>query len=295
MKRTLATALVLLSSNAFSWDFGARVDAQRSSTNNVNLTDTDPISDQFSTVGGYLQAKGDIYKLKLKGRLEKYQKQTENDNYSADLSLQYKPTKNKDFTFAVFNQVYNGTPAVSTDTTSDNNGARVAANFNKDFDKETSGYITLTGAYKKYSKIAGRNDKIFGVAGGLENYFTSTFMANPELNIQSNTSADSYYSNVSFGPILLFSYTPDDKWELFCDGSYTRTSYSGRTVTKTLRGRNSTEDEYQTLVAVEAGAIYTFEKHLNLQAKYSSAKNSSNNATAGYKAHVISFNIGLKY
>jgi hypothetical protein len=132
-------------SQAHAWDFGLKADAQQAYTDNVNLTGTNPISDSYSTFGGYLQAKDEAFKIKLKAKAEKYKLQKENDNYSFDLSLQYKHTKTNDYTFALFKQVYNGTPLVTTDTTSDNSGGRLSTTISTEFDKETSGYLILNG------------------------------------------------------------------------------------------------------------------------------------------------------
>ncbi|MGZ3788489.1 MAG: hypothetical protein ACXVLQ_08210 [Bacteriovorax sp.] len=296
MKKALAPFLfVIFCTNAWSLDLSLKADAQYSSTDNVNLTNTNQISDSYSTLGGYLQAKNETWKLKLRGKVEKYKEQKENDNYSTELSLQYKRTKANDYTIGIFQQVYNGTPLVTTDTTSDNSGARLSTTFSHDFDKDTNGYFSAAGTYKKYSKIAGRNDKILTGALGLEHYFSSSFMVNPELSLQNNGSADPYYSNVSYGPSILLSFTPDDKWEIYLNGSYSHTRYSGRNVATTVRGRTTNQNEYQNLTSADIGATYTLEKLVSLQAKYSTGTNASNNSTSAYKVNVISFGLGLKF
>ncbi len=295
MKNVFLCSLFCCSLTAHAWDFGLKGDATRTTTDNVNLTNTAPINDSYNTLGGYLQLKNESLKFKLKGKVEKYKKQNENDNYSADLSMQYKYSKTNDFTFSAFKQVYNGTPAVITDTTSDNSGARIAATLGTEFNKDSTGYISLNGTVKKYSKIAGRTDKIVTAAFGLENYFTPSFMVNPELNIQNNNSADSYYSNLSYGPMLYFSFTPNDSWEFFVDGSYSYTSYSGRTVTTTVKNRKVVNKEYQELKSADIGMIFTIAKNLTLQAKYTNGKNNSNNTTAAYKADALSMGLGFKF
>jgi hypothetical protein len=289
-------ALTSFITNVRAWDTTVKLDAQHASTDNVNLTSTDPISDTYNTYGGYLQTKNDEFKFKLRGKTEKYNKQKENDNYSFDLSAQYKRTKTDDYTFAVFKQTYNGTPAVTTDTTSDNNGGRLAANFSHEYDKDTNGYFTITGTYKKYPKIDGRKDKILSGILGLEKYVTPNFLFNPEFNVQNNSSTDSYYENFSYGPSALISITPTDKWEIFADASFTHTNYSGRTVTTTtVRGKSTTKKEYQELLNLDAGIVYSLFKNVQLQAKYTKGKNNSNNSTAAYKANVLSFDISFKF
>lgn len=292
----ITIVLIMFSLNSYAWDFSIKGDAQRSSSDNVNLSSTGQVSDSYTTLSAYLQAKNENYKFKLKGKTEQYNSQTGNDNYTTDLSAQYKHSKNDDYTIGVFKQVYNGTPTVINDTSSDNNGGRLSANFSKDYDKNSSGYFSLNATYKKYTKIANRIDTILGSALGFEHYFTSIFMVNPELNIQNNSSKDSYYKNFSYGPSLLFDLTPNDSWEFVVSGAYSYTNYSGRFVTTTtLRGKTTSVKEYQELLSTDASVIYTFPKYLSVQFKYSIANNSSNNATSAYKANVSSFNLGLKF
>lgn len=290
-----SVCLTLFSLNSYAWDFSIKGDAQRASTDNVNLASTAQVSDSYTTFSGYLQAKNENYKFKLKGKTDKYTQQKENDNYSTDLSLQYKHSKNDSYTVGVFKQVYNGTPVLVTDTTSDNDGARFSSNFSKDYDKNSSGYFSLSGTYKRYTKITNRTDTILGAALGFEHYFTSTFMANPEFNIQNNSSKDAYYKNFSYGPSLLLDWTPNDFWEIYASASYAYTNYSGRYVNTVVRGRTTSSKEYQELTSTDAGIVYTFENNISLQLKYSIAKNSSNNTTSSYKANVLSYNIGLKF
>lgn len=295
MKIFLTCLFLIISTSAFSWEFSAKTDAERSSTNNVNLTNTNPVSDSFTTLGGYLQTKDDVYKIKLKGRLEKYQKQTENDNYSLDLSLQFKRNKLNDYTGTIFKQVYNGTPLLSTDTTSDNSGGRLSTTFRNNFDKSNIGYFSLTGTYKKYSKIAGRNDKIINAGIGLEHTVSEELLISPEISIQKNSSSDSYYSNTSFGPMILVSYIPNEKWDLYFFGTYAFTKYNGRTAASIVRRRTTVyEEEYQKLLGLDFGADYSLNEYLSLQGKLSTSNNTSNNQTSAYKANIISFGLAIK-
>lgn len=294
-------ATLVLFTTAFSnahavWDFSLKGDLQKAFTDNVNLTNTEQISDNFTILSGYAQARDEVWRLRLKGKVEKYAQQQENDNYSTDLSLQYKRTKNNDFTFALFKQVYNGTPLVSTDTTSDNSGVRLTANFTHDFKQTTQGYFAVGGTIKNYSKIDGRKDRLLNLALGFEHSFAKTWLVAPELSFAHNSSADDYYSNNSYGPGALRSYIPDDTWELFLSGSYTRTTYSGRTVTRTIRNNKTvTEKEYQELFSTDLGVIYSFPQYISLTAKYSNSSNSSNNSTSAYKASILYLGTGIKF
>jgi len=293
-KLLIFNSILLFSFNLYAWDFGVKADFQRATTNNVDLSNTNPVSDTYSTYGGHVQVKDNVYKIKLKAKAEKYKLRTVNDNYTFDLSFQYKPTKHNDYTFAVFKQTYNGITATSTDTASDNNGGRFSVTFSKDFDKKTSGYLILNGTAKKYTKIANRNDKIIGASIGLEHYKETTLLINPELLAASNNSTDSYYKNFFYGPSLLISYTPNDNWEIYLDGSISFTKYSRRTVSTIVKGRKSNENEHQELSSAGMGAIYTITEKFPLEVKYTSSKNSSNNSTSAYKAQILSFNIGMK-
>ena len=284
-----------LTNPIYAWDFGAKAGIQHTTTDNVNSTATAPISDSYNTLTGYIQEKNDEFRLRLKGKYDKYAKQTENNNYVADLSLQYKRTKMNDYTFSVFKQVYNGTPIDTTGSTSDNNGGKISTTFNHEYDKDTTGYITIDGTLKNYSKIAGRKDKIFSGTLGLEDYFTSSFMANPEFSLSSNSSSNSYYKTISFGPSLMLSFTPNDTWEFYYNGSLSHTKYSGRTVVTIVKGKSSTKEVYQELISNDFGAIYYLTKNVPFQFKYSTSKNTSNDGTSKYKSHGVTFDIGAKF
>jgi hypothetical protein len=296
MKKQLAfISLLTLSANVSAWDFGLKADLQYASTDNVNLTSTAPISDTYSTLGGYLQTKNESLKIKLRGKKEQYTKQKENDNYSADLSLQYIHSKNDDYTFSVFKQAFSGTPLVNTDTTSDNSGGRLSANFSKTYNKDTSGYFTLSGTSKKYPNMSNRTDRIVGSTLGLEHYLTTDFMVTPELILQKDSSTDSYYSSFMYGPTLLISFTPNDNLEFFVDGSYARTTYSGRPISTITRRSSTSEDEYQALISADAGINYTFLNYFTIQVKYTKETNTSNTPLSAYKANMFTFNFNIKY
>lgn len=292
--------LLLQATSLYAWDFGAKLDAQRAGTDNVNLANTSKISDTYSTYGGYLQAKSETFKFKLKGKLEQYSKETSNDNYSTDFSVQYKPDKTMDFTAAVFKQVYNGTSLISTDTTSDNNGARFLATFTHEVEKETSLYFSPTLTTKKYPKIATRQDTLASALIGLEHNVNPSFMINPEFSIQKNNSKDSYYSSTSFGPSLLLSYTPNDSWDFSIDGNYSQTNYSNRTYQTILRGKTITNKEIQKLFSANFTALYSFSRTFSLQGKYSTSNNTSNNPgtiaapSSAYQAKTTSFDLVIK-
>lgn len=291
----ILNALFCFTTVAQAWETSAKVNVQQASTNNVNLTNTDPSSDSYSILNGYVQTKDDTYKLKLKARTEKYKTHTENDNYTFDLSLQYKRSKTNDYTLALFKQVYNGVPLVTTDTSSDNSGARLSTTFSKEFDKDTLGYLGLNGTYRQYSKIDQRTDKTFDGSLGLEHYYTPDFSVSPELFVGANTSTDAYYQNTFYGASFLVSYVPTESWEFFVDGSYSHTNYSDRTVSTTVRNRSASEEEYQNLASAGIGATYTIANIIPIQARYSTSTNSSNNSTSAYKAEVISLSIGFNF
>jgi len=313
MKNIIATSLLLsLVPNAYSWDFGAKANIQTAKTDNVNSTNTNssstsPLSDTYRTFGGYIQAKNQFMKFKLKAKTEKYSKEKDNDNYSADLSAQYKETKESEFIFGVFTQKYNGATLTSSTatTTSDNSGARASATFSKEYDKTASGYFTISGNTKKYNKLS-RTDNTIATSFGLEYNLSSTLMINPEIGISNvsssqtsiTTNPKSYYSNFSYGPSIVISFTPNDDWEFFIDGSYGYTKYSARDVTSIVKGKTQKTFQYQELISSDAGAIYSFANIFSLQAKYSMGKNTSNDHSSSsdpaYKANILSFDLNIK-
>ena len=303
MKKMTMILFVILASKSFAWDFGFKADAQHASTDNVNLTNTNPTSDTYNTFGGYIQTKSDHVKIKLKGKVEKYKTDNANDNYSTDLSLQYKPDKENEFVASFFKQVYNGASLISTDTTSDNNGGKLSATFSKDFDKNSNGYFSPLGSYKKYPKLSNRTDKILGATMGLEYYFSSQLMVNPEINVQNDSSTNSYYSNLAYGPSRLISFTPNDLWEFDLSGSYSYSRYSGRTFTTISKGRPSKNTQHQELISIDFATIFNVTKVVSVQGKYSLGTNSSNyvldpnNTTLSdpsYKAKVVSVDLIIK-
>lgn len=295
MKFILAFIVFSVSTNTFAWEYSFKGDVLRSFTDNVNLTSAEEITDAYTTIGAYVQTKNETYKIKLRGRLDKYQKQIENDNYATDLSFQYKRTNNNVFTASIFNQVYYGIPVVSTDTTSDNRGARLSSSFSHNFNNATNGYVSLTGTYRKYTKISGRNDKILNAVLGVEHYISENFLISPEFNLQKNISSQAYYSNNSYGPAVLISYNPNDDWELYLNGSYSYSKYNDRSVSSVVRRSTVYETEYQKFFSVDLGADYTCTKNLSLGAKYSNGSNSSNNELQAYQAHIFSLGLSLKF
>ncbi len=313
MKKIIASTLLLsLFPTAYAWDFGAKASIQTAQTDNVNSTNTNssttaPISETYRTYGGYVQAKNQFLKFKLKAKTEKYSKEKDNDNYSADLSAQYKETKESEFTLGAFTQKYNGatlTPSTSA-TTSDNYGARVSATFSKEYDRSASGYFSITSNSKKYNKLS-RTDNTFGATFGLEYNVSSTLMINPELGISNvsssqtgiTTYAKSYYSNFSYGPSIVISFTPNDDWEFFVDASYGYTKYSSRDITSIVKGKTQKTFQYQELTNSDAGVVYSFASAFSLQAKYSMGKNTSNDHSSSsdpsYKAKILSFDLSIK-
>lgn len=291
MKKKLSLIIFFIFSyNSYCWDFGGKLDTQITNTDNANLSETSPVKDNLTMFRGYLQVKNEKYKIKLKAKNEKYNSQNANDNYLADLSLQYRHSDNDDYTFGVFKQAYNGSSIVSTDTTSDNAGFRLGADFSKSYKDDNSGYLSFKASQKKYSRITGRTDRIFSGAVGVEHYLFSNLMINPDFSVLKNNSTLSYYRNLSFGPYLLISFNPYDSWEIFADGSYTKTNYSGRTIPN-----DPSINETQSLVIFDIGTVYKMTKKLSLQVTYSTAKNSSNNPITAYKNNTVALGITLKF
>ena len=295
--KLIGIALFLITNFAYAWDYGAKFDVQESKTNNVNLTSSAPIKDTYNTLTSYVQAKNDTWKYRFKLKSEKYKDQNSNDSSSGELSVQYKRTKMNDFSLAIFKQSYPNTPVVNNDTASDNQGASLSTTMRKDFDKETNGYLTLSASSKKYPKTTNRTDTNLSINPGIEHNVESHFLFNPEFSYQNNSSSNSYYSSTAFGPSVLLSYTPNDQWEIFSDGSYTYTHYSNRPYTPTVPvGKKAlpSEAEHQGLLGFDFGITYNFPKWVSIQGKYAKSSNTSNNPTSAYKADVVSIDLSLR-
>ena len=282
-----------MSINAHSWDFGFKGYGQYSSSDNVNLSQT-KISDTYKTIDLVAQVKNEKFKFKLKGKLEKYNKETSNDFYNTDFNIQYKRNKLNDYNLGIFKLVYNNIPAISSDTSSNNSGARFSTTFNQEYSKKASSFISFTGIYKKYP-ILNRKDKILTTLIGYEYIVKKILTLSPDFGITINSSTDSYYKNISYGPSLYVGLIPDDQWEHFINLSYGYTKYSGRNVTEIISGKTVENQEHQKLTTIEIGTLYNLTDNLTVQAKYSSNKNTSNNSSSAYNAHIISGSIGFRY
>lgn len=287
--------LLLGSSNTYCWDFASKLDIQRSTTNNVNLAEINPIKDNFTTLRGYIQTKNELFKVKFRGRMEKYKLQNANDNYLLDLSLAYKHSLYDDYTFGIFKQAFDGPTIISTDTTSDNIGGKFSADFSKDFDDKNYGYLSLNSIYKKYSKISGRTDSIFGATFGAEYYFFSRLMLNPELTVHENLSTLAFYRNLSWGPNLYITLNLFEPWDIFANFNYTKVNYSGRTASVVIDGLTQSIKENQKLIEIDFGTIYKITKSLSLQIKYSTENNTSNNPVSIYKADKYLLGLSIKF
>jgi hypothetical protein len=286
--------IYLFTLNASAWDFGLKGNYQFSRTDNVNSTATAKIKDKFTTANLAAQVKNKKIKLRIKGKLEKYKKQTDNDYYSADVNLQYKFTKDLDFNLGAFKLVYNNIPAISSDTSSNNSGARLSVNYNIQHDNQNSTLLSLTATQKNYPVLV-RKDKIVTALIGFEYLPNEMFTVSPDFSLNSNSSDDDYYKNYSYGPSLYLGFIPSDSWEFSLNLSYTHTKYSGRPITSTVKGRAVNVDEYQGLVTTEVGTIYNLTQNLSLQGKYSTSKNNSNNSSSAYVTNLFSGNIGFRF
>ncbi len=282
--------------NAKAWDFSYKLNAQHSQTNNVNLTDTNPIADTSTNYLLTLQTKNDDWKFRFKTQMENYQKQTENDYYSGDLSATYNKTKDNDYTLSFFKLVYNHTPAISSDSASDNYGVKVATNFYHEIDSELTSFISLSGSLKNYDKIIDRKDDIVFASVGLESYLTSIFMISPEFNLSLNHSTQTTYNNMGYGPAVTATLSPNEDWELSFNASYTYTLYSDRKIDAINGlGKRVSTKEHQGLMVLETGTTYYITKHLPLTLLYSKSANTSNNTTYQYNAENLSFGLGFKF
>lgn len=297
MKFSLLISIVFCS-NLYAMDVTMKGDYYQTHTDNVNSSNSSITSDTYTDYVATLQFKNPTHKLKFKAKVEKYETTTSNNSNYFNIGYGYKTDSKDDFTLEAFKQKYSVTPSISTDTSSDNTGGKIGYTFNKSFDKDRSGYISLLGTYKNYTKISSRKDSIVDLNMGYENYLTKDFSMTAEMNLEYNKSKDSYYTNFNLGPALYLNYSLTPNFELFANALLTYTSYNSRTFQTTVRNRTVNNKEHQTLSTLEIGALYTFFNHIVLQAKYTSNNNTTNNTTSSssaYKSHLFMMNVGLRF
>lgn len=285
--------ICLFSQSAWSMKLTFKGDYIHNNTDNVDSTNV-PVKDQYNDYAATLQLKDDINKWKLKYKSEKYKTTKADNNNSIDLSYQYKPSKIREFSISAFQQKYTGTSLSTTDTASDNQGAKISTTLTHEVDKDKNTYLTAMGTYKKYTKL-NRQDPLLDLTLGYDDNISPTFEINPELNLEYNNSTDGYYKNINWGPSLTLTLTPNEKWEIFGSISYTSTNYSGRTITITPpKGKSYTTKENQEIVTTSIGTVYNLFDVLDLSAKYTNNRNSSNNNTNAYASKVTTFSISLR-
>lgn len=286
----------LLSGPVHSWDFKAKGDLQRVSTNNANYSSSAPTKDEYTVYSGHIQAKNDSFRWRLKGKGESYKKSTENNYFKGELGLQHKVGPNFDYNLAGFKQTYKKTStSLTTDTTSDNTGGKLTGNVTGKLDESKTGYFSAGGTYKNYTKFANRKDRVLDFFSGLEVEITRDFLVTPEIAYSLNQSTDSYYENYSYGPSLNFSFMPSEDWEIFFNSTYLNTKYKSRTYSTTSGGRTMNLLETQKLLTFDLGLVYSLTENIPLQAKFSRSINDSNNSSAEYKVRQIGLSIGLDF
>lgn len=285
--------LTLFSQTAFAMKLSFKGDYIHNNTDNVDSTNV-PVKDQYNDIAATLQLKDETNKWKLKYKVEKYKKTIADNNNSFDLSYQNKPQKGEEYNIAVFDQKYTGTSLSTSDTSSDNQGAKLSTTLTHEINKEKNTYATIGAVYKKYTKL-NRIDPIADLTLGYDNNISPEFELNPELNVEYNASDNGYYKNFNFSPSLTLTLTPNDKWEIFGSISYSNTNYSGRTFTFVPpHGKSYQVKETQELVTTSIGTNYNLFQYWDLSAKYSSNRNTSNNNTNAYSSKVTTFNISLR-
>lgn len=295
MKILVSFLLFLINLNVFAFDWSFRVDGTRLSTNNVYSTTTDQQKDTYTILAANLQFKTETMKYRFKFKTENYSETTDNNNQTVSGGITYKPTKLREYSFDLYKQIYTTTPEVVDDQTSDNTGFKLGATFSKEYNKDRTGYFSLLGNFKSYTKISNRRDSIIDAIFGLENTYSDKLLLIPELTFEYNHSTDSYYTNFNVGPSLSSSYFFSDDLEFFLNLLLSHTRYSTRTFSKTTGNRTLNVKEYQSLFSSDLGIIYTIFANLNLTFKYSSQRNSSNNPESPYQAKITSFNLGYKF
>ena len=290
MKKLLLFLFVAGSLKGYAWDFTYKLNANQTKTSNVNQDDTN-IQDTITDYYLILQTKQDDWKIKLKTQLETYQKVSDNDFYTLDLGTTYNRTKANDITVGVFKTTYHHTPAIYSDTASDNSGVRLGTNFYNEFSENHTGIISLNGSRKNYNKLS-RQDTALSASLGLESFLTPDFSLSPDFTVSSNSSSSSLYNTAGYSPSIYANLTASEKLELFASASYSYNYYLDRTTTT---GKNKQQNVYQATTTYEGGAIISLVKNLPFTIKYTSTKGQSNLSYYQYKANLVSFGLGLKF
>jgi hypothetical protein len=113
---------ISLCTNLSAWDYSYRANALYSITNNVKYVAEKEKSDHFQTVMISGQMKNENYKIKLKGKVEKYNRQKTSDFYATDLNVQYKTTPTSDLNVGANKLGFYHKPKNTTEKRDDNSG-----------------------------------------------------------------------------------------------------------------------------------------------------------------------------
>lgn len=279
---------------SYAGNFYSKLDYNFNKTDNVNSSNSDYVKDSYSNLTLNLGHKGEEYRFRLRVKSERYQTTTENNSRSVSFNTVYKSNRTTEYSLDLYQQKYTDVPLISGDSSSDNRGIKMGANFTKAYSEKRVGYLGILFNSKQYPNLENRADRIFDLSLGYEFYPNNTILILPELLFSYNQSNQDYYSNYTIGPSIFISFNLTDDLELSTSFMLTHTQYTGRTFEETKGSRTVTVKEHQSLFATEIGLSYALFNYLTVSSKIGSSRNSSNNPSAPYRTESISFSVNLK-
>lgn len=277
MKFIFILILMHLSLTLKAWDFGVRISADQTSTDNVNMQKTNSESDTIDGYRSYLQLKNEKHRFRLSGELDKFKKKSENDRSILKIGYLYRPSKYEEFGATLVQENFKGTLSYVNDESFDNSGFKLVSNVADVLTQEALGIMKSALLYKKYRGTQDRADYRPELSIGAIYKITEKVRIIPELNFSYNKSSLDQYSYVAFGPSLLLNITPMENIVLSAEYSLSKINYLERTFDEIRDGLTQTAKEKQTHSKIEWGISWALFKRFDLSLKRIIRKNSSNN------------------
>lgn len=256
---------------------GGSLEIKRTSTDNVNQTHLNHVDDSYLTLSGYAQVKDQKNRLRLKLKVTDYNKYSANDTRYLEFNYRRKENEFTYYDFSLFQEKYPETSLIVNDGTSDNNGAKASFNLGNQLNESTKGYFRPSFKYKAYSGRGQRKDRMLACLLGVDYSANQKFSVIPELEVALVESSVNYYDVSSYTPAIDVSYEYLDNLELYAFYSATFSNYSKRTFTLTQGNRTTSAKEEQTLHILGAGFVYLLNDYLDLNLKFTTEENNSNN------------------
>ena len=285
------------SSPVKAWDFSFKGDLTQKSTDNVNYSSTDLVSDRVKVFGAYFQVKDENDRFRLRFKANRYVKIVENNSNMLEVSYQRKFSKDlsDSFQFKVFSEKYTTIPTIYGDTTSDNKGGEVQFALSRPMDKTLNLNAIYLVNYKSYVKNLDRTDYRFETSFGFDKSFKKVLTFAPEVTITYNNSKESYYTTFNFGINFYIGLELNEYVEVYFNYNWSKVNYMDRSFTLTKTGRTITLKEELRNSSREIGLNIYATDWLTIEAKYGNTKSNSNNTLNTYQANDWSLGASFRY